>query len=98
MLRYGTHVRRTGSRANRKTRRRRGDRRVMPQTFVDSTVTRFTVKSDVMLLVLQTISRCFSETNPQSKSSFRLLSVTSKHRLVSSQSDAACHRLVKRGV
>ncbi|GFV21914.1 uncharacterized protein TNCV_4526011 [Trichonephila clavipes] len=42
----GTHVRKTGSGATRKTTRRE-DRRIVPQALVDPTVTRSTIRADV---------------------------------------------------
>ncbi|GFW08715.1 transposable element Tcb2 transposase [Trichonephila clavipes] len=55
--REGTHARKTGSRATRKTTRRE-DRRIVRQALVDPTVTRSTIRADVgVAIVPQTISR-----------------------------------------
>ncbi|GBL74543.1 hypothetical protein AVEN_235467-1 [Araneus ventricosus] len=68
--RDGTHVRPTGSEATRKTTRRE-DRRIVRQALADPTLTRSTIQSDVGVpVVTQTISRCLSEANLQSKRLF----------------------------
>ncbi|GFT83704.1 uncharacterized protein TNCV_2826211 [Trichonephila clavipes] len=55
--REGTHARKTGSRATRKTTRRE-DRRIVRQALVDLTVTRSTIRAEVgVAIVPQTISR-----------------------------------------
>ncbi|GFV10584.1 transposable element Tc1 transposase [Trichonephila clavipes] len=55
--REGTHARKTGSGATRKTTRRE-DRRIVRQAFVDPTVARSTIRVDVgVAIVPQTISR-----------------------------------------
>ncbi|GFX53484.1 HTH_Tnp_Tc3_2 domain-containing protein [Trichonephila clavipes] len=76
----GTHVRKTGSGANRKTTRRE-DRRIVQQALVDSKVTRSTIRADVgVAIVPQTISRHLAETNLKSKRPFRALPLTPEHR------------------
>ncbi|GFU22487.1 transposable element Tc1 transposase [Trichonephila clavipes] len=78
--REGTHVRKTGSRATRKTTRRE-DRRIVRQALVDPTVTRSTIRADVgVAIVPQTISRHLSEANLKSKRPFRALPLTPEHR------------------
>ncbi|GFW67980.1 uncharacterized protein TNCV_1617411 [Trichonephila clavipes] len=55
--REGTHARKTGSEATRKTTRRE-DRRIVRQALVDPTVTRLTIRADVgVAIVPQTNSR-----------------------------------------
>ncbi|GFY11540.1 transposable element Tc1 transposase [Trichonephila clavipes] len=78
--REGTHVRKTGSGATRKTTRRE-DRRIVRQALVDPTVTRSTIRADVgVAIVSQTISRHLAEANLKSKSPFRALPLTPEHR------------------
>ncbi|GFU39669.1 transposable element Tc1 transposase [Trichonephila clavipes] len=78
--REGTHVRKTGSGATRKTTRRE-DRRIVRQALVDPTVTRSTIRADVgVAIVPQTISRPLAEANLKSKPPFRALPLTSEHR------------------
>ncbi|GFW48259.1 transposable element Tc1 transposase [Trichonephila clavipes] len=78
--REGTHVRKTGSGANRKTTRRE-DRRIERQALVDPTVTRSAIRADVgVAIVPQTISRHLAEANLKSKRSFRALPLTPEHR------------------
>ncbi|GFY19730.1 transposable element Tcb1 transposase [Trichonephila clavipes] len=78
--REGTHARKTGSRATRKTTRRE-DRRIMRQALVDPTVTRSTIREDVSVAIVpQTISRHLSEANLKSKRHFRALPLTPEHR------------------
>ncbi|GBL89169.1 Transposable element Tc1 transposase [Araneus ventricosus] len=78
--RDGTHVRRTGSGATRKTSRPE-DRRILRQALVDPTVTRSKIQSDVgMPVVPQTISRHLEEANLKSKRPVRVLPLTPKHR------------------
>ncbi|GFW39123.1 transposable element Tc1 transposase [Trichonephila clavipes] len=78
--REGTHVRKTGSGATRKTTRRE-DRRIMRQAFVDPTVTLSTIRADVgVAIVPQTISRHLVEANLKSKRPFRALPLTPEHR------------------
>ncbi|GFX36588.1 HTH_Tnp_Tc3_2 domain-containing protein [Trichonephila clavipes] len=78
--REGTHVRKTGSGATRKTTRRE-DRRIVWQALVDPTVTRSTIRADVgIAIVLQTISRHLAEANLKSKRLFRALPLTPEHR------------------
>ncbi|GFU03238.1 transposable element Tc1 transposase [Trichonephila clavipes] len=76
----GTHARKTGSGATRKTTRRE-DRRIMRQALVDPTVTRSTIRADVgVAIVAQTISRHLAEANLKSKRPFRALPLTPEHR------------------
>ncbi|GFT19943.1 HTH_Tnp_Tc3_2 domain-containing protein [Trichonephila clavipes] len=78
--REGTHARKTGSGATRKTTRRE-DRRIVWQALVDPTVTRSTTRADVgVAIVPQTISRHLSEANLKSKRPFRALPLTPEHR------------------
>ncbi|GFX15817.1 transposable element Tc1 transposase [Trichonephila clavipes] len=61
--REGTHVRKTGFGATRKTTRRQ-DRRIVWQALVDPTVTCSTIRVDVgVAIVPQTISRHLAEAN-----------------------------------
>ncbi|GFV38084.1 transposable element Tc1 transposase [Trichonephila clavipes] len=65
--REGTHARKTGSGATRKTTRRE-DRRIVRQALVGPTVTRSTIRADVgVAIVPQTISRHLAEANLKSK-------------------------------
>ncbi|GFV59052.1 transposable element Tc1 transposase [Trichonephila clavipes] len=76
----GTHARKTGSGATRKTTRR-GDRRIVRQALVDPTVTRSTIRADVgVAIVPQTIFRHLAEVNLKSKRPFRALILTPEHR------------------
>ncbi|GFW04619.1 transposable element Tc1 transposase [Trichonephila clavipes] len=78
--RDGTHARKTGSGATRKTTRRE-DRRIVWQALVDPTVIRSTIGEDVgVAIVPQTISRHLAEANLKSKRPFRALSLTPEHR------------------
>ncbi|GFW04862.1 transposable element Tcb2 transposase [Trichonephila clavipes] len=78
--REGTHARKTGSGATRKTTRRE-DRRIAPQALVDPTVTRSTIRADVSVAIVpQTISRHLAEANLKSKCPFRALPLTPEHR------------------
>ncbi|GFU30474.1 transposable element Tc1 transposase [Trichonephila clavipes] len=78
--REGTHARKTGSGATRKTTRRE-DRRIVRQALVDPTVARSTIRADVgVAIVPQTISRYLSEANLKSKPPFRALPLTPEHR------------------
>ncbi|GFY28593.1 transposable element Tc1 transposase [Trichonephila clavipes] len=78
--REGTHARRNGSAATRKTTRRE-DRRIMRQVLVDPTVTRSTIRADVgVAIVPQTISRHLAEANLKSKRPFSALPLTPEHR------------------
>ncbi|GFT32052.1 transposable element Tcb1 transposase [Trichonephila clavipes] len=78
--REGTHVRKTGSGATRKTTRRE-DRRIVRQALVDPTVTRSTKQADVgVAIVPRTISRHLAEANLKSKRPFRALPLTPEHR------------------
>ncbi|GFU91616.1 HTH_Tnp_Tc3_2 domain-containing protein [Trichonephila clavipes] len=78
--REGTHARKTGSGANRKTTRRE-DRRIAWQALVDPIVTRSTIRADVGVeIVPQTISRHLTEANLKSKRPFRALPLTPEHR------------------
>ncbi|GFV67618.1 transposable element Tc1 transposase [Trichonephila clavipes] len=78
--REGTHARKTGSGATRKTTRRE-DRRIVRQSLVDPTVTRSPIRADVGLAIVpQTISRHLAEANVKSKRPFRALPLTPQHR------------------
>ncbi|GFV30447.1 transposable element Tcb1 transposase [Trichonephila clavipes] len=78
--REGTHARKTGSGATRKTRRRE-DRRIVRQALVDPTVTRSTIRADVdVAIVPQTISRHLAEANLKFKRPCRALPSTPEHR------------------
>ncbi|GFS84668.1 transposable element Tc1 transposase [Trichonephila clavipes] len=78
--REGTHVRKTGSGATRKTTRRE-DRRIVRQALVDPTVTRSMIRADVGLAIVpQTISRHLAGANLKSKRPFRALPLTPEHR------------------
>ncbi|GFV84675.1 transposable element Tc1 transposase [Trichonephila clavipes] len=78
--REGTHARKTGSGATRKTTRRE-DRRIMLQALVDPTDTRSKIRTDVgVAIVPQTISRHLADSNLKSKCPFRTLPLTPKHR------------------
>ncbi|GFW52070.1 transposable element Tcb1 transposase [Trichonephila clavipes] len=78
--REGTHARKTGSGATRKTTRRE-DRRIVRQALVDPTVTRSTTRADVgVAIVPQTISRHLAEANLESKRPFRAFPFTPEHR------------------
>ncbi|GFW06700.1 transposable element Tc1 transposase [Trichonephila clavipes] len=78
--REGTHARKTGSGATRKTTRRE-DRRIGRQALVDPTVTRSMIRADVgVAIVPQTISRHLAEANLKSKRPFRALPLTPEHR------------------
>ncbi|GFT70426.1 transposable element Tcb2 transposase [Trichonephila clavipes] len=78
--REGTHARKTGSGATRKTTRRE-DRRNVRQALVDPIVTRSAIRADVgVAIVTQTISRHLAEANLKSKRPFRALPLTPEHR------------------
>ncbi|GFU82107.1 transposable element Tc1 transposase [Trichonephila clavipes] len=78
--REGTHARKTGSGATRKTTRRE-DLRIVRQALVDSEVTRSTTRADVdVAIVTQTISKHVAEANLKSKRSFRAFPLTPEHR------------------
>ncbi|GFX91665.1 transposable element Tc1 transposase [Trichonephila clavipes] len=78
--REGTHARKTGPGANRKTTRREG-RRIVRQALVDPTETRSTIRADVgVAIVPQTISRHLAEANLKSKRPFRAHPLTPEHR------------------
>ncbi|GFU13667.1 transposable element Tc1 transposase [Trichonephila clavipes] len=77
--REGTHARKTGSGATRKTTRRE-DRRIVWQALVDPTVTHSTIRADVgVAIVPQTISRHLAEAHLKSKHPFRALPLTPEH-------------------
>ncbi|GFX68591.1 transposable element Tcb2 transposase [Trichonephila clavipes] len=77
--REGTHARKTGSEATRKTTRRK-DRRTVRQALVDPTETRSAIRADVgVAIVSQTISRHLAEANLKSKRPFRALPLTPEH-------------------
>ncbi|GFU28605.1 transposable element Tc1 transposase [Trichonephila clavipes] len=78
--REGTHARKTGSGATRKTTRRE-DRRIVQQALVDPTVTHSMVRADVgVAIVPQTISRHLAKANTNSNRPFRALFLTQEHR------------------
>ncbi|GFT37423.1 transposable element Tc1 transposase [Trichonephila clavipes] len=78
--REGTHARKTGCGATRKTTRSE-HRRIARQALVDSIVTRSTIRADVGVeIVPQTISRHLAEANLISKRPFRALPLTPEHR------------------
>ncbi|GFV11572.1 transposable element Tc1 transposase [Trichonephila clavipes] len=78
--REGTHARKTGSGATRKTTRKK-DRRIVWQALVDPTVTRSTIRAGVgVAIVPQTISRHLAEANLKSKRPFCALPLTPEHR------------------
>ncbi|GFY25125.1 transposable element Tc1 transposase [Trichonephila clavipes] len=78
--REGTHARKTGSGATRKTTRRE-DRRIVRQALVDPTMTRSTIRADVSVAIVpQTISRHLAEVNFKSKRPFRAIALTPEHR------------------
>ncbi|GFW67027.1 uncharacterized protein TNCV_4030471, partial [Trichonephila clavipes] len=65
--REGTHARKIGSGATRKTTRR-DDRRIMRQALVDTTLTCSTIRADVgVVIVPQTFPRHLAEANLKSK-------------------------------
>ncbi|GFU52718.1 integrase catalytic domain-containing protein [Trichonephila clavipes] len=78
--REGTHARKTGSGATRKTTRRE-DRRIVRQELVNPTVTRSTIRAaEGVAIVPQTISRHLAEANLNSKRPFHALPLTPEHR------------------
>ena len=78
--REGTHVRRTGSGARRKTTQRE-DRRIVRAAVVDPTVTRSTIRADVGVQIgPQTITRHLAEAGLTSQRPFRALPLTPGHR------------------
>ncbi|GFU70828.1 transposable element Tc1 transposase [Trichonephila clavipes] len=78
--REGTHVRKTGSGATRKTTRRE-DQWIMRQALVDPTVTRSMIRAEVGVeIVPQTISRHLAEVNLKFKCPFRALPLKPEHR------------------
>ncbi|GFX00326.1 transposable element Tcb1 transposase [Trichonephila clavipes] len=93
--REGTHARKTGSGATRKTTRRE-DRKIVRQALVDPTVTQSTIRADVgVAIVPQTISRHLAEANLKSKRPFHALPLTSAtaSTVVPSEINVECHRL-----
>ncbi|GFS88927.1 SCAN domain-containing protein 3 [Trichonephila clavipes] len=78
--REGTHARKTGSGATRKTTRRE-DPRIVRQAFVDPIVTRSTIRAGVgVAIVPQTSSKHLAEANLKSKRPFRALPLIPEHR------------------
>ncbi|GFU63103.1 HTH_Tnp_Tc3_2 domain-containing protein [Trichonephila clavipes] len=78
--RESTHARKTGSGVTRKTTRRE-NRRIVRQALVDPTVTRSTIRADVVVAIVpQTISRHLAEANLKSKRPFHALPLTPEHR------------------
>ncbi|GFW42128.1 transposable element Tc1 transposase [Trichonephila clavipes] len=95
--REGTHVRKTGSGATRKTTRRE-DRRIVRQALVDPTVTRSMIRTDVgVAIVPQTISRHLAEANLKSKrplrTPFNTGTSATASTVVPSQINVECHKL-----
>ncbi|GFV18464.1 uncharacterized protein TNCV_4469001 [Trichonephila clavipes] len=73
--REGTHARKTGSGAIRKTTRRE-DRRIVRQALVNPSVTRSTIKANVIVAIVpQTISRHLAEANLKSTSALSMHSL-----------------------
>ncbi|GFW80614.1 uncharacterized protein TNCV_3234661 [Trichonephila clavipes] len=95
--REGTHARKTGSGATRKTMRRE-DRRIVRQALVDPTVTRSTIRADVgVAIVPQTISRHLAEANlkiqaPFPCTPFNTGTSATASTVVPSQINVECHR------
>ncbi|GFV87299.1 transposable element Tcb1 transposase [Trichonephila clavipes] len=78
--REGTHARKTGSGATKKTTRRE-DQRIVRQALVGPSVTRSTIRADVgVAIVPQTISRYLAEVNLKSKCPFREFPLTPEHQ------------------
>ncbi|GFT70639.1 HTH_Tnp_Tc3_2 domain-containing protein [Trichonephila clavipes] len=78
--REGTHARKTGSGATRKTTRRE-DRRIVRKALVDPTVSRSPFRADVgVAIVPQTIFRHLAEANLKSKHPFCALPLTPEHQ------------------
>ncbi|GFX63499.1 transposable element Tcb2 transposase [Trichonephila clavipes] len=95
--REGTHARKSGSGAIRKTTRRE-DRWIVRKALVDPTVTRSTIQAHVGVpIVPQTISRHLAEANLESKRPFRALPLTSAtaSTVVPGQINVQCHRFAK---
>ncbi|GFX50599.1 uncharacterized protein TNCV_2721861 [Trichonephila clavipes] len=96
--REGTHARKIGSGATRKTTRRE-DRRIMRQALVDPTVTRSTIRADVgVAIVPQTISRHLAEAKIQAPfpcTPFNTGTLATASTVVPSQINVECHRLAK---
>ncbi|GFS99470.1 transposable element Tc1 transposase [Trichonephila clavipes] len=97
--REGTHARKTGSEATRKTTRRE-DRRILWQALVDPTVTRSTIRADVgIATVPQTISRHLVEANLKSSAlsvhSFNTRTSATASKVVPNQINVECQRLAK---
>ncbi|GFT87242.1 HTH_Tnp_Tc3_2 domain-containing protein [Trichonephila clavipes] len=77
--REGTHARKNGSGATRKTTRRE-DRRIVRQALMDPTVTSSTIQADVgESIVPQTITRHLAKANLKSKCPFRALPLSPEH-------------------
>ncbi|GFX81430.1 transposable element Tc1 transposase [Trichonephila clavipes] len=78
--REGTHGRKTGSGATRKTTKRE-DRRIVRQALGDTTKTRSTIPADVGVAIVPHINfRHLAEANLKSKRPFRALPLTPEHR------------------
>ncbi|GFV51722.1 transposable element Tcb1 transposase [Trichonephila clavipes] len=78
--REGTHARKTGPGATRKTTRRE-NQRIMRQALLDPTVTRSMIRADIgIAIVSQTISRHLAEANLKSKRPFHALPFTPEHQ------------------
>ncbi|GFW36931.1 transposable element Tc1 transposase [Trichonephila clavipes] len=97
--RDGTHARKTGCGATRKSTRRE-DRRIVRQALVNPTVIRSTIQADIgVAIVPQTVSRHLAEANLKSKRPFRCSFNTGTSAtasiVVPSQINVECHRLAK---
>ncbi|GFW51802.1 transposable element Tcb1 transposase [Trichonephila clavipes] len=79
-IQEGTHERKTGSGATRKTTKRE-DLKIVWQALVDPTVPRSTIREEIgVAIVPQTISRHLAEANLKSKRPFHALPVTPEYR------------------
>ncbi|GFU71314.1 transposable element Tc1 transposase [Trichonephila clavipes] len=77
--REGTHARKTGSGATRKTTRKE-ERNIVRQELVDLAVSSSTIRTDIGIAIApQTISRHRAEANLKYKRPFRVLSLTQEH-------------------
>ncbi|GFV04441.1 uncharacterized protein TNCV_920611 [Trichonephila clavipes] len=98
--REGTHARKTGCGATRKTTRR-GDRIIVRQALVNPTVTRSMIRANVGLAIVpQTISRHLAEANfkiqaPFPCTPFNNGTSATASTVVPSQINVECHRLAK---
>ncbi|GFT10631.1 uncharacterized protein TNCV_1943631 [Trichonephila clavipes] len=94
--REGTHVRKTGSGATRKTTRRK-DRMIMRQALVEPTVNRSTIRADVG--VAQLFHKPFPDTlqiqAPFPRTPFNTGTSATASTVVPSQINVKCQRLAK---